>query len=225
MEMAFQKIRNRLFNNDAHARRFIMVFYIIGVAGIVFPPTFPVFIRLIPFAILLSAFLLLIFHAGKVRGKTIILFSLICLAGFLIEATGVSTGLVFGNYSYGRSLGIKILNTPLLIGLNWAMLVYMTASLTESFRIPLLIRIIVPSLIMVLYDVVLEQVAAELGMWHWLNGHIPFRNYLAWFLLSLIFQIAVKISRTETRNRIAFTVLASQFCFFLIIAVFQKAGL
>ena len=37
---------------------------------------------------------------------------MIVLIGFVIEVIGVKTGYVFGSYSYGDSLGFKILEVP-----------------------------------------------------------------------------------------------------------------
>jgi putative membrane protein len=47
---------------------------------------------------------------------------LIAVAGFFIEAIGVNTGLIFGNYVYKTTLGWKFLETPLIIGVNWILL-------------------------------------------------------------------------------------------------------
>src|SRR5689334_23098853 len=35
------------------------------------------------------------------------------------EVIGVATGAIFGAYSYGEVLGFKLLEVPLIIGLNW----------------------------------------------------------------------------------------------------------
>jgi putative membrane protein len=43
---------------------------------------------------------------------------IIAVAGFFIEAIGVNTGLIFGNYVYKTTLGWKFLETPLIIGVN-----------------------------------------------------------------------------------------------------------
>jgi len=70
---------------------------------------------------------------------------------------------------------------------------------------------------MLVYDIVLEQVAPLMEMWKWQDGTVPFRNYLAWFVLSLVFHSCIKLFHIDTRNRIALTVFAVQFLFFLLL--------
>ena len=41
----------------------------------------------------------------------------------LTEAIGVNTGLLFGTYEYGANLGFKIFGVPLIIGVNWTVLI------------------------------------------------------------------------------------------------------
>jgi putative membrane protein len=37
---------------------------------------------------------------------------------------GVHTGILFGNYKYGNALGLKLNDVPILIGINWFIVVY-----------------------------------------------------------------------------------------------------
>ena len=57
-----------------------------------------------------------------------------CL-GFFIEVIGVKTGFIFGSYYYGAAMGIKILAVPLLIGLNWSILVYSTSLVVQYMKV------------------------------------------------------------------------------------------
>jgi len=54
-----------------------------------------------------------------------------CCVGFGVEVLGVKTELIFGSYHYGESLGYKWLSVPLLIGVNWCMLLYCTSQLSK----------------------------------------------------------------------------------------------
>ena len=84
-----------------------------------FEISFYLFLKLIPLALLLSFIGLIVFHASKPDVKTIVVFAGIYFIGFLIEALGVNTGKIFGEYVYGKSLGFKISETPVIIGINW----------------------------------------------------------------------------------------------------------
>ena len=43
-------------------------------------------------------------------------FVIVFLIGFIAEQIGVHTGYIFGNYSYGNSLGFRVYQVPLIIG-------------------------------------------------------------------------------------------------------------
>jgi len=202
------------------ARILVVIFYLTGFSGLLIPLSFPFFRQLIPFALLFSAFALVLFHEGKNYSKTLLFFLLISLAGFFTEVAGVHTGILFGEYRYGQSLGLKWLEVPLIIGLNWALLTYMTASLTDRFPLPVYAKIVSASLLMVSYDLVLEQAAPNMDMWYWNGERIPLLNYLSWFFVSLFFHVLLKIFRIETRNKLAAVLLICQFLFFLCLAIF-----
>ncbi len=198
----------------------VAVFYLVGLAGLLMPQTFHFFTRLIPLALLLSAVVLVIFHTGKNHYRTLFFIFLVFLGGFFVEVIGVKTGVIFGEYRYGLSLGPKLFDVPLMIGLNWAMLTYMTTVVTGGFKLPEAVRAVIAALMMVVYDLVLEQVAPVLDMWYWSGDEIPFRNYLSWFLVALAFQLIGKAIRIRFTNKMATALLIIQFLFFLILVIF-----
>jgi len=197
---------------------FFVIFYLVGISGMVLPFTFPLFVKLIPLALLLSTVGFLVFHTDF-SARTWILFILIYLAGFFVEVVGVNTGKIFGNYSYGESLGITIFKTPLIIGINWLLLVYLTSSTTELLKVSSGIKILLASGIMLGYDIIIEPLAPQLDMWTWDNNQIPVRNYIAWFVLALIFTSLVKIVGVKTHNKLAPVLLVCQLLFFIILLV------
>jgi putative membrane protein len=54
----------------------------------------------------------------------IIFVASVFVIGFFSETVGVKTGLIFGEYSYGKALGFQWMQVPLLIGLNWFIIIY-----------------------------------------------------------------------------------------------------
>ena len=200
----------------------LAVFYFVGVIGIIVPVTSSFFLDLIPYALLFSFILLAIFHDPIVDSKTLIVFSGIYLLSFFVEVIGVNSGFIFGEYRYGNNLGIKLLNTPLIIGINWLILVYITASVTWKLKIPGVLKIITASAIMLVYDIILEQLAPVLDMWHWENFRVPLQNYLAWFILALIFHSAIKFLGIQIRNKLALIMLICQSGFFLSLYMIYK---
>lgn len=192
---------------------FFVIFYAVGIVGLSVPATKPLFIKLTPLALLLSSAALFLFHTDR-RQKTSWVLAIIYLTGFVIEVIGVQSGLIFGNYTYGNGLGIKLFDTPLIIGLNWLMLVYVASSLTNRLKIPAVFQVLVSAIILLVYDLVLEQLAPTLDMWSWENNLVPVQNYIAWFGLALLLSSILKFTHIKTENRLAWLILLCQFVFF-----------
>ena len=58
-----------------------------------------------------------------------------------LNITGANTGLIFGNYTYGNILGMKVLGVPLIIGLNWFIVMYCAGVATQFYENKMLKRI------------------------------------------------------------------------------------
>jgi putative membrane protein len=215
-------IRHFLKLHFKKAQWFFVVFYLVGFFGILLSETNTLFISLNPFAISLSFAGILLFHEGKIDFKTIAVFVVIYFLSLSIELVGVHTGLLFGNYTYGQSLGIKLIQTPIIIGLNWLLLVYLTANIAEFFIHRKVVAIIVASLIMVGYDLVLEPIATYTDMWHWQNNIIPLQNYIAWFVVAVILHSLLKFYGINTRNKIAPLIFFCQLVFFIGLFIFYS---
>lgn len=210
--------------NVKYSVYFLILFYTVGITGFIVPSTHSFFKTLTPFALLLSAGFLIIFHQPKINLKTTYVFSTIFIVSFLAEMIGVKTGLIFGNYIYGSSLGPKILETPLMIGLNWLMLIYCTKVIADRITGSETFRIFIGPALMVGYDLILEQAAPHLGMWSWAGNSIPLKNYIAWFLLALLFHLLVRKSKTTFDNPLAVPVFVIQFLFFVTLVIFFMIG-
>lgn len=200
--------------------KLIVIFYLTGAAGIILPYTRPLFIQLIPASLILAFLVLSLFHAGGRLSRLVIASLTVFFLGYIIEIAGVKTGLIFGEYRYGDGLGAKFFGTPLIIGINWLMLVYMTSAVTEKYNIRGLLAIISASLIMLVYDLILEKVAPAMDMWHWEDDNVPLQNYAAWFLLAVGFHAIFKAFKVRTLNPLAETILISQICFFLALSLY-----
>ena len=203
-----------------NAAPFLVIFYIVGTVGTINPLSRPFFLILFPFAILLSFAFLLAYPGYKTDVKTWLMVVLIAIAGYAIEVAGVNTGVVFGRYSYGHTFGLKVFETPLLIGINWALLVFASASVAEKLNIPPVIKIFIASLIMLFYDLFLEVSAGKLDMWTWEGGRVPLLNYLAWFVTALAMHSLLRLFGLKPSFRLALPVLACQTLFFILLAIY-----
>ena len=192
---------------------FLIIFYAVGFAGLSIPATRPFFVHLTPFALLLSSLIIALFH-NKFSAKTILIFIFIYAASFVVELIGVNTGSIFGNYTYGHGLGPKLFNTPLIIGLNWLLLVYVSNSVMQRTDWNPIVKVFGASFLLLAYDVLLEQVAPLLAMWTFSESTVPIQNYVAWFLLALLFSLVINLLKINTKNRIAPIVFGIQALFF-----------
>lgn len=197
-------------------KKFILIFYIVGLLGFLIPQTKDLFIVLIPFALVLAIYLLGIFHS-RYDKKTILALIIVFFSGFFIETIGVETGLIFGSYKYGDGLGLKVLETPLVIGLNWAFLTYTSLSIISEFRFPKFITLLLAPLLMVVYDLILEQLAPKMDMWSWENNVIPFQNYIAWYVVSFVFVLGFDFFKVDVKNSLSKILFLAQFSFFAIL--------
>lgn len=200
----------------AEVKKFIIVFFSVGVLGFILPFTRDFFIIITPLALLLNTYLLAVYH--KYHGlKELFVFLFIFSVGYILEVIGVNYGLIFGEYTYGSALGIKCFNTPLMIGVNWLFLTYSASAITDSLKLKKSIAIILAPLFMLIYDLVLEQVAPKMDMWHWHNEKVPLQNYIAWYIISLGFIMLIKAFNVKTPNPLGPTLFISQLLFFIIL--------
>ncbi len=209
-----------IISDPKEVRKFLIIFYVVGFLGFVIPYTYPLFVKLIPYALLLNTFLLVLHHPDKKDVKLLIILIFVFISSFLIEMFGVASGKIFGSYNYGNGLGIKINDTPLIIGLNWALLVYLSTSVAEMLKIRGIVGVLFSSVAMVLYDFVIERVAPKTDMWYWGNDIVPLQNFITWFALALIFNAIMKVAKVKTENKLAPVVLLSQFLFFIALLIF-----
>lgn len=109
--------------------------------------------------------------------------------GFIVEMIGVNTGLLFGDYSYSNSLGIKILETPLIIGVLWLSLSVGIQAFLQQFFTHKWLIFLAGATFMLFFDILLEPIAIHFKLWTWESENVPLFNYFCWFLFAFIMQI------------------------------------
>lgn len=210
----------KLFRENRLLPFLIIIWYGVGVIGYLIPGLKPLFQLLTPLGLLVAVILLMVYHHPK-NTKSWIAFALIVVISFLAEVIGVNTHHLFGNYEYGVALGPKLWNTPLVIGLNWLILIYCISTLTKQIRDRWYFPLVGAS-IMVAFDWLMEPVAVETGMWSWQGGAIPVKNYMDWFLVSGLLFLMIRILKVEFNNRIALVLFSMQGVFFLALNILTR---
>jgi putative membrane protein len=203
--------------------------YFAGTIGLLMPFTQPYFKVLSPFNLWVSLILLLLFHQDF--NKSFVWCSIIIFcSGFIVEVIGVHSGIIFGEYWYGQTLGTSILDVPLVIGANWLILIYCSAVVTQNlaelinkrFRINYItdntfFKALLASGMMVCLDYLIEPVAIHLDFWHWTNEQVPLLNFQAWFVIAFILAYLFLNGKFLKSNLLAPVLLFLQFLFFLSI--------
>ena len=128
--------------------------------------------------------------------------------GIFIEIIGTKTGLIFGGkYEFNLKLspGPSISGIPLIIPLSWSGLTYMILNYCElvlggsfySLSNQNITLLFLPSILMVLLDLILDPIAVDEKRWSWKKSGVyygvPLLNFVGWlfttFLILFIFQL------------------------------------
>ncbi|EOR94646.1 hypothetical protein ADIARSV_2244 [Arcticibacter svalbardensis MN12-7] len=165
--------------------------------------------------------LLLMMISQPAKNRFFWLFFLqIYVAGFLIELVGTQTGLVFGSYFYGATLGIKVAGTPLMIGVNWILVIYSAGMLLSSLRIRnIYVFLVLGASMVTLLDYLIEPVAIQFDYWSWDPAVIPLQNYVVWFIFSALLLALFYKMDFKKQNSAAVTYFVVQFVFFFVLRV------
>jgi len=164
-----------------------VIFYTVGIVGTHISAYKDSFFGLSYFNLLLSFVILILARNDKNKAFWGFL-GFAFFIGMLVEWIGVHTGLLFGEYSYGKNLGYKVFDVPLVIGINWAMLTVVSSSVVSRINSNNLTKLVLSAILMTLFDALMEPVAIRSDFWSWDSGVIPFYNYVSWFLISFILQ-------------------------------------
>jgi putative membrane protein len=192
----------------------LVIFHSVGLWGLLFSGDAAYFQRLTPMNLLLTNALLFSFH--RRWNAAFVLFAVVVfMVGFFSEVIGVHTGLLFGNYTYGAALGPKLWEVPLLIGLNWLMLVYITGHISNYTRRHWVAKAFIGALLMVLLDYFIEPVATRYDFWSWQGDHIPVSNFTGWFAVALLLHLYFQRGSFYKQNKLAPYVYVVQLLFFI----------
>jgi uncharacterized membrane protein len=147
---------------------------------------------------ILCAFAFALIHGSRHYGfRGVLVFTAICLViGNTIEDIGVATGLPYGHYVFLSLMGPKLLYVPVLLGLAYIGMAYVSWTLArlilgathanlvgpQWITVPLL-----ASFIMTAWDFAQDPVwSTLLHAWRWFDGGIwfgvPLTNYAGWLL-------------------------------------------
>ena len=186
----------------------IWLFHVSGLIGIIYSNA-SWFIKGTPVNLLLSFSLLLL---NTEWSKKMLFLVVLCFAtGMLAEILGVQYGFIFGEYSYGKALGIKFMNVPLMIGINWCILIFITGFIAQFFLNKLWSRALLGTALMLTLDLVMEPVAPVLDFWTFTTGLASFHNYFGWALVAFPLQLIFHKAKVKMEGPFPFHLYILQF--------------
>ena len=169
---------------------------------------------------LLIYVVLIIWNLENISKKVLIAFSIPFFIGFFTEYLGVNYGLLFGTYSYGNNLGIKIWGVPLMICVNWALLTFITADLSRVIHKNIFIRSLLGGLLMMILDMIIEVSAPRFDFWQFENNTVPLKNYIAWFIIGSIAHFLYNQISLKTHVKLSIHILVAITFFFVCFLFF-----
>jgi putative membrane protein len=234
MATVAENIKTRLSEStDQAVRLILLLLFLLAQLFVDLPAWLNLIVFLLPVAFV-------ILHSVRTFGgrDTLITLGTIFLIGYLFEAVGTNTGLIYGAYYYPESL-----NGPLLFGVPPLLpLIYVSVGYASYWIARLLLgrlkRLvwrdvlplsIVAAFLMVLWDLAIDPTQSTvLSHYVWVNGGpyfgVPFQNFIGWFACCFIFFTLISVyfagtSRNGGRIRATRGVLAEPILLYTIAAV------
>ena len=199
----------------------LVIYYTVGITVLLQDGEEGGLIQLTPVTILLTSLFLLINHESWTL-KLALALLLVFILGLSIEIIGVNFGIPFGEYSYSGILGIQLFNTPILIGLNWLMLVYAMVMVVHPYIQNNWLKALTACLVLVTLDVLIEPVAIDWNMWTWKKSDVPIQNYVTWGIVAFLFSLLVSFQlNSSNKNKMALPIILFQFLFFVILGIWS----
>lgn len=194
----------------------LVILYGVGLGGLLHSDTTDLFRELTPFNLMASAVLVLAFQKKWTRKFVYYLLG-VYLVGYLVELLGVSTGFPFGDFEYGSSLGVRLWCVPLLIGLNWVILIYCTGVISRKIPVVKVGKAMIGAFLVVLMEIAIEPAAVHYEFWTWGGQEIPIWNYVAWFVISFGMLIVFHLGHYRKSNRVAPVLYIIMLTFFTLL--------
>lgn len=203
-----------------YSHKFLYVIFAVGIAGHLLPATREIMLLLTPFTLVIT--MAVVFYSLLIESNRKLIYWLAAtyLFTLTIEIAGVKTGIIFGEYYYGKTLGVKIFEVPLIIGLNWVFVILGGIIISKEITSDKNLIAVITGLIAVVFDFFLEPVAMKLDYWNWLNNEIPLRNYIAWFVIAFIAAWLFSRFNLQIKTDLPKIYLLVQFVFFISLFLF-----
>jgi putative membrane protein len=198
----------------------ILLFHIVGLTGFFVSSIQPLFLSIVPYHLLLM-FAVMCYSHQTFNLKFSVYVITICCFGYSLEWIGVHQHLLFGYYFYGKTLGFKLNDIPLTIGINWFVLTYAMGTVLQRSPIKsTLLKIVLGAVMLTGLDLAIEPIAVRYNYWHWTrtSGYLtaPAGNYIGWLLCSALMLFIFNRFNFAKQNRAGTVLYITQIVFFVL---------
>lgn len=199
----------------------LIVFFTVGLIFHIIPATYKYVLFITDISMLVTNSVVMYFILRAQADKKLFFWSILTfLLTYITELAGIKTGAIFGNYEYGETMLIQVLNVPVVIAMNWVILIIGSYSIVQRANLKTMFIPVISSIIVVGFDFVMEEVAMKLDYWQWENNIVPLQNYFAWFIISLFFTSMLAVLKLRIENRIVQIYFLIQLLFFIGLRLF-----
>ncbi len=195
----------------------VWLFTISGILGIISSAS-AWFLALTPLHLTLNFLIVILCLKGNPY-KVFKAISIPLILGFTSEVLGVNFDLIYGSYTYGENLGLKIFGVPIMICLNWCLLTIVSADVAKMIVQNKGLRILIGALLMMFLDMVIEVSAPRFDFWVFKDGIVPLQNYIAWFIVANIAHWWYQSFSIDTNSKISCHIMICMFVFFSIFLI------
>jgi uncharacterized membrane protein len=156
-----------------------------------------------------------VLHCARCEGwrRTGLFFATAAIVSWVLEETGVRTGMIYGPYHYSNLLGPMLGDVPVLIPLAWFMMIYpswvtaraMVRGVNTRSLAGIAALALVAAMVMTAWDTVMDPGMAAAGNWVWEKGGayfgVPLRNYAGWLLTTFLVYCGAGLIWRGTESR------------------------
>jgi uncharacterized membrane protein len=159
-------------------------------------------------------------HGARIYGwqRILVLAGLYVFVGNVLENLSIATGFPFGHYVFTERMGPKILQVPILLGLAYVGMGYLSWSVArailrerggEPSEWRAAVLPVLASVVMTAWDLAMDPIWSTVGrLWIWQQGGgyfgVPASNYVGWlvtnYLIYQLFVLVVLRGRSGTRR-------------------------
>ncbi len=149
-------------------------------------------------------------HGARIYGwRGILAFAILyVVVGNVLENLSIATGFPFGHYVFTERMGPKILQVPLLLGLAYVGMGYLSWTVARAILRERISELsgwrvaalpVLASLVMTTWDLAMDPIWSTVGrLWTWQQGGgyfgVPASNYVGWLMTNyVIYQLFVLV--------------------------------